>query len=66
MSPILILAGVGFLAVALLIILAVIIVGIHRGDKRLEYVPQPGSDAFARRLLVSVRFTEENSGEADQ
>jgi hypothetical protein len=66
MSPILVLAGVGFLTVVLLAILTVIIVGIHRGDRHLEYTPNPGSDAFARRLLVSVHITEENSEEADQ
>jgi hypothetical protein len=65
MSPILVLEGVGLLAVAALVILAVIITGIHRGDKHLMHRPQPGSDAFARRLLASVRCPDENREEAD-
>jgi hypothetical protein len=67
MSPILVLEGVGLLAVAGLVILAVVIVGIHRGDRRhLASIPQPGSDAFARRLLLSVRYPADNDEEAGQ
>ena len=66
MSPILVLAGVGILALLALVILAVLIIGIRRGDRRhLANVPQPGSDAFARRLLVGVRYPS-NSGGEDQ
>lgn len=57
MSPILVLAGVGVLAVAAAVILAVLIIGIHRGDRRhLASGPQSASDAFARLLLLGVRY----------
>ena len=56
MPAIIVLAGVGFLAVAAVVTLAVIIVGIRKGDRRhLVNAPQSNSDAFARRLLVGVR-----------
>jgi hypothetical protein len=57
MSPIIVLAGVGVLAISAAVILVVLIIGIHRGDRRhLASAPRPGSDAFARRLLVGVRY----------
>jgi len=58
MSPILVLAGVGVLAVAATVTLAVLIIGIQRGDRRhLASGPRSASDAFARRLLLGVRYT---------
>ncbi len=57
MSPIVVLAGVGVMAVSAAVTLAVLIIGIHRGDRRhLASVPQSNSDAFARRLLLGVRY----------
>ena len=57
MSPILVLAGVGALAVAAGVTLAVLIIGIQRGDRRhLASGPRSASDAFARRLLLGVRY----------
>jgi hypothetical protein len=57
MSPILVLAGVGVLAVAAVVTLAVLIIGIQRGDRRhLASGPRSASDAFARRLLLGVRY----------
>jgi hypothetical protein len=59
MSPILVLAGVGVLAVAATVTLAVLIIGIQRGDRRhLASGPRSASDAFARRLLLGVRYPE--------
>jgi hypothetical protein len=64
MSSILVLAGVGILTLLALVVLAVLIIGIHRGDRRhLANAPQPGSDAFARRLLVGVRHPGNAEGE---
>ena len=60
-SLILLLAGVGFIAVALTGILAVLIIGIRHGDRgRLTKRPDSHSDAFARHLLVGVRFPSES------
>ena len=57
MSPIIVLAGVGVIAVAATVTLAVLIIGIRRGDRRhLSSAPRSVSDAFARRLLVGVRY----------
>jgi hypothetical protein len=57
MSPILVLAGVGVLAVAATVTLAVLIIGIQRGDRRhLASGPRSASDAIARRLLLGVRY----------
>ena len=57
MSPMLVLAGVGVLAVAAVVTLAVLIIGIQRGDRRhLASGPRSASDAFARRLLLGVRY----------
>lgn len=56
MTTILVLAGVGVMAAVALVILAMLIIGIRRGDRRhLANAPRSVSDAFARRLLVSVR-----------
>jgi hypothetical protein len=65
MSPIIVLAGVGVIAVSALVILSVLIIGIHRGDRRhLASAPQSGSDAFARRLLLGVRYPETETEKA--
>ena len=57
MSPILVLAGVGVLAVAATVTLAVLIIGIQRGDRRhLRSGPRSASEAFTRRLLLGVRY----------
>jgi hypothetical protein len=65
MSPIIVLAGVGILGILALVILVVLIIGIRRGDRNhLANAPKPGSDAFARRLLVGVRYpTSDEEGE---
>jgi hypothetical protein len=64
MSPIIVLAGVGFMAVSALVILAVLIIGIHRGDRHhLANPPRSASDALARRLLVGVRYLGNEEGE---
>jgi hypothetical protein len=66
-SPILVLAGVGLLAGVALGILAVLIIGIHKGDRgRLSNAPKSHSDALARRLLVGVRYPSDNSEGDDQ
>jgi hypothetical protein len=59
MSPIAVLAGVGVMAVSAAVTLAVLIIGIHRGDRRdLASGPRSHADAFARRLLLGVRCPE--------
>lgn len=67
MSPIIVLAGVGVLAVAALVVLAVLIIGINRGDRRhLSNAPRSASDAFARRLLLGVRFPDPTTESAPE
>jgi hypothetical protein len=61
MPAIMVLAGVGFLAIVAIVILTVIIIGIHKGDKNLYNAPQSNSDAFARRLLGGVRYHPDNA-----
>jgi hypothetical protein len=64
MSPIIVLAGVGLITVSAVVVLAVLIIGIHRGDRHhLADAPRSGSDAFARRLLVGVRYPGNAEGE---
>jgi hypothetical protein len=59
MPVIIILAGVGFLAISAAVTLAVITIGIHRGDRRhLINAPRSNSDVFARRILVGIRYPE--------
>ena len=61
MPALLVLAGVGFLAVSAAVILTVVTIGIRRGDKRhLVNAPRSNSDTFARRILVGVRYPAEN------
>lgn len=64
MSSIVVLAGVGVLAVSAVVLLTVLIIGIHRGDRRhLANAPRPGSDAFAHRLLVGGHYPANEEGE---
>ena len=57
MSPIIVLAGVGIITVATIVTLAILIIGINRGDRRhLSSAPRSVPDAFARRLLLGVRY----------
>lgn len=59
MPAIMVLAGVGFLAIVAIVILTVIVIGIHKGDRRhLINAPRTTSDAFTRRLLVGIRYPE--------
>ena len=61
MSLILVLAGVGTLAVTAALILAVLTIGIRQGDRRhLATGPRSASGTFARRLLLGVRYPAEN------
>lgn len=64
-AQVLVLAGVALLAGAALGILAVLIIGIRRGDRgHLTNAPESLSDALARRMLVGVRYPNET--EEDQ
>jgi hypothetical protein len=64
MSPIIVLAGVGVIAVSAAVTLAVLITGIHRGDRRhLASVPRSNSEALARRLLLGVRYPAPESAD---
>ena len=69
-TPVLILAGVGLLSVALLGIFAAIVIGIQRGDRErrghLFNAPDSHSDALTRRLLVGVRHSAQITEENDQ
>jgi hypothetical protein len=66
-SPFLILAGVGALAAVALGLLAALIIGIRKGDRdRLANSPASHSDAFARRILVGVRYPSESGEGEDQ
>jgi len=64
MVPVIILAGVGVMAVSAVVILTVLIIGINRGDRRhLTNAPRSNSEALARRLLVGVRYPSGTEGE---
>jgi hypothetical protein len=66
-SPVLVLAVVGLLAAAALGILAIIITGVRKGDRGLlSGTPKSHSDAFARRILVGVRYPRRESQGEDQ
>lgn len=54
--PILVLVGTGIIAVMLLVTLAAVVIGIHRGDRHLTSTPQSHTDAFARRVLTGIRL----------
>lgn len=65
--PILIVAGVGILACAALVTLAVLVAGIRRGDRAaLSAAPRSHSDALARRILVGVHCHSDEKGEENQ
>ena len=69
MSPIIVLIGVGVMAVSAAVTLAVLIIGIKRSDQRhLANAPRSHSEEFARRLLLGVRYpapsTESNREES--
>jgi hypothetical protein len=69
-TPVLVLAGVGLLSVALLGIFTVFVIGIQRCDRghrgHLFRAPTHHSDALARRLLVGVRYSPQNTEENDE
>lgn len=63
-SPVFILAGIGILASAAAVVFAVLVIGIRRGDRgHLSSSPGSNSDAFARRILVGVRYPREGDVE---
>lgn len=67
LPPSLILVGVGALAAVALGLLAILIIGIRRGDRsHLAKSPESRSDALARRILVGVRYPSESSEGEDQ
>ena len=67
MPAILVLAGVGIMTASAVVILAALIIGIHRGDRsHLANKPQSNSDALARRFLVGVRYPAQNDEGTDQ
>lgn len=70
MSPILVLAGVGIIAVTTAAAFVALIIGIHRGDqphrRDLTCPPQSVSDAFARSLLVGLRCREYSPESGDE
>jgi hypothetical protein len=67
MPAIMVLAGVGFLAIAAVVILTVIVIGIHKGDRRhLINAPRSNSDAFARRILVGIRYPAAPAPESEK
>lgn len=56
MSPIVVLAGVGAVAISAAVTLTVLVIGIRRGDRcHLASEAQSNPDAFARHLLLGVR-----------
>lgn len=66
-TPILVLAATGILAAAAMVILAMLVIGIRRGDcGHLSNSPASNSDAFARRILVGVRYPRETEEGDDQ
>lgn len=65
--PTLLLAITGFLGVAATGILATIVIGIRRGDRgHLSNSPGSDADAFARRILVGIRYPRESEKGEDQ
>lgn len=66
-SPALILTGVGLLTAVALGILAVLIIGIRRGDRgHLASTPKSRSDAIARRVFVGIRYPDDKTKGEDQ
>jgi hypothetical protein len=70
MTPVLVIAGVGLLAVALLGVFTMFVIGIQRGDRgrcgHLFDAPECHSDALTRRLLVGVRKSAQITEESDR
>jgi hypothetical protein len=67
MSPVIVLAGVGVMAVSAAVVLAVLITGIRRADRRhLAHTPRTLSESFARRLLLGVRYPASLAESADE
>jgi hypothetical protein len=67
MPAILVLTGVGVIAVSAAVTLAVLIIGIHRGDRRHPAsAPRSNSEALARRLLLGVRYPAPSPESADE
>ena len=61
-----VLVGVGIMALSAAVTLAALIIGIRRGDRRhLANAPRSNPDAFARRLLVGVRYDASPSESAN-
>jgi hypothetical protein len=59
MPAIIVLVGVGVMAISAVVIFTILIIGIRRGDRRhLASAPQSNSDAFARSLLLGVRYPD--------
>jgi hypothetical protein len=69
MPAIIVVAGVGFLAISAAVAFTVIVIGIHRGDRHhLINAPRSNSGAFARRILVGIRYPEsadEKTGDSE-
>jgi hypothetical protein len=55
MSPIIVLAGVGIIAVSLAALFLALVIGIQRGDRRHL---ANGRETMASRLLLTVRCNE--------
>jgi hypothetical protein len=67
MTAIIVLAGVGVMAISAAVIFTVLVIGIHRGDRRhLASAPQSKSEALARRLLLGVRYPAPSLESADE
>jgi hypothetical protein len=63
-SLILVLAGTGIIAGIAFAILATAIIGIRQGDRvHLSNAPHSYPDAFARRILVGIRYHSQDEEE---
>jgi len=61
MAPIIVLVGVGFLAVIAAVVFTVLVAGIRKGDRRhLVNAPETYSDAFIRPLFVGIRYPSDD------
>jgi len=69
MSPVIVLAGVGALALSAAVTFVVLVIGIHRADRpgrrHLADAPRSRSEAFARRLLLGVRYPQSPESPAE-
>lgn len=68
--PVLVLAGVGLLSIAILGMFTIFVIGIQRCDREhrghLFSAPRHHSDALTRRLLVGVRYSAQTTEENDR